>query len=139
MAVDERTRALFAELRAVAQEHLPGLRVTLREGRAGEFPAARDHAYCELVGPLRCRITVAPRMADASAPRCSALLAHELAHALLLAEGDEDHSEREADQRAEEVFGRAIYYDAQDVQTWNGRVKGARRPRPRHLPSGKKP
>jgi hypothetical protein len=133
MAVDGRTRALFTELRAVAQDELPGLRVTLREGRASEFPADRDHAYCELVGPLRCRITVAPRMTDATGPRCGALLAHELAHALLLAEGDEEHTEREADRRAEKVFGRPIYYDGDDVQTWNGRVKGARRPRPAHL------
>jgi hypothetical protein len=42
---------------------------------------------------------------------------HELAHAVLSQAGEEDHSEQDADDLAEELFGHRISYDKDDVQT----------------------
>lgn len=53
-----------------------------------------------------------------------ALIRHELAHVLLW---HRRHTEREADELAEEVFGQAIHYDACGVQT----IGRGTRPRPR--------
>jgi predicted SprT family Zn-dependent metalloprotease len=57
------------------------------------------------------------------------ILMHEMAHAILMQMGDHEHSEREADETAEEVFGKRISYDREDVQTTGTGIH----PRPLHL------
>lgn len=137
-SVDAATRRAFRELLAIFHRSYPHVRVTLAAGRAADFPAARDHAFAQRVGPGRVRVTVAPRMAAANDGRRRGLLAHELAHAALLA-ADLDHSEAEADAVAAAIFGHPIVYDRDDVQTWDTRAPGARRSRPRYLPTGMEP
>lgn len=62
-------------------------------------------------------IYVAHKIYDADYNRYAALLMHELAHAVLSQAGEEDHSEQDADDLAEELFGHRISYDKDDVQT----------------------
>lgn len=127
------TLRLFREAVATFRRTYPTVDVDLRLGSADDFPAPRDHAYCETTGPNRARITVAPRFADADTMRQRGLLHHELAHAALMCAGL-PHSEAETDRVAELIFGRPIYYDEDDVQTL--RATGGRRPRPAYLPTG---
>lgn len=101
-----------------------GIPVTLRLGRAADFPAARDMAFSEGTS-----ITVAPRFLKEPATTQGAVLAHELAHCVLLQQ-DIEHSERDADTLGEVIGGRPIAYDARDVQTWGA----GQRPRPSYLP-----
>lgn len=101
-----------------------GVPVTLRLGSPADFPAARDMAFSEGTA-----ITVAPRFLTESFNVQGAVLAHELAHCVLLQQGIE-HSERDADALGEEIGGRRISYDARDVQTWGS----GQRPRPGYLP-----
>jgi hypothetical protein len=75
------------------------------------------------------QIYVATKIYDAPMPRVEGILMHEMAHAILMQMGDYDHSERAADEMAEEVFGQRINYDKEDVQTTG---KGTH-PRPAHL------
>ena len=112
----------------------------LRLGRAQDFPMDRDFAYCS-AGPAtgRIEIVLAPRIVAEAATargrdRISGLLRHEFAHGLLLLAGL-DHSERDADRVAADVFGLPVWYDADDVQTVNPKAPGARRPRPAYLPA----
>lgn len=74
-------------------------------------------------------IYVAHKIYDADYNRYAALLMHELAHAVLIQSGEEDHSEQDADDLAEELFGHRISYDKDDVQT----LSKGRYPRPKHL------
>lgn len=100
---------------------------TLRVGRAEEFPAARNFAYCEVKSPPR--IVVAPKLEHEPQATIRAVLAHEGGHAVLLARGNRTHSERKADAAAEVLFNVPISYDERDVQT-TGR---GTRPRPARL------
>lgn len=106
----------------------------VRQGRANEFLSARSHAYCALVeGSPRPVIVYAPKLARASWPRVVGVLAHEYGHALLMSEGNTDHSERECDRVAEALFGVSIWYDLSGIQSVE-RTTGAVRPRPSNLP-----
>lgn len=124
-------------VRALAGERDWTLSLTL--GAAQDFPMDRDFAYCRLVEPHHAEIVVAPRMVAAvetreGRDRVSALLRHELAHAVLLI-CDLPHSERDADRMARDLFGLPIFYDRDDVQTINPNAPGARKPRPAYLPA----
>lgn len=104
--------------------------VKLRVGHPEDYPTARSFAYCESA-PLR--ISVAPRLEAAPDDRIEGVLRHELGHAILFVAGYLDapeHTERRADEVARRVFGRAIRYDADDVQS----TRYGRSPRPAHLP-----
>jgi integrase len=103
--------------------------VTLRIGRAVEFPRKRDYAYCHLRDDGRIAIVVAPKIRRASIARIDGLLTHEFGHAAHFAAGRIEHSERAADAAAERLFGVRISYDRDDVQTTDLGL----RPRPARL------
>lgn len=126
-------RARFLRELGTVRQHAPDLDVTLKIGKASEFPAKRDYAYCASDGD-KAVITVAPKMLRAPAHRQTALLRHELAHAYLMAH-DLDHTERECDAVAERLFDAPIYYDADLVQTVR-KASAKHRRRPSHLPTG---
>lgn len=101
-------------------------RPRLYVGNSAEFPEARNFAYCT-DGLI---IVVAPKMVKSAPHRIEGVLAHELGHALLFYFGRFDHSERDADDMAERVFGKAILYDRDTVQSTEHGVC----PRPAFLP-----
>ena len=124
-------RRLLSELQAASP---PDFDVALVFGDAGDFPAARDYAFCSWDPETRmATITVAPKIVKAGGYRVLALLMHELAHAFLMS-ADVEHDERDCDAVAEELFGFQIRYDAEDVQTIS-RAQGIHRRRPAHLPN----
>ena len=123
------TRRIFQTLLREVRRGVPGLKVALKVGRAEEFPAARDHAYCSMRG-RKIEIVVAPKLLRASAQRQAGVLAHELGHALLFYAGLPQHRERDADEAAQHAVGKRVRYDSEDVQTF-GRGK---RVRPGYLP-----
>ena len=125
---------LFENRRQQAVFTQPGLSVSGEIGDASDFPEPRDYAYSAWGGG-RALIVFAPKILRANTARQDALIRHELGHALLQSAGLE-HSEAECDAVAERVFGDLIYYDSDNVQTLNANAKGARRPRPAHLPTG---
>ena len=104
----------------------PHLRVTPEPGRA----SARAHAWCVEPRGGRCTVEVAPKLEDRAFKSICGVLAHELGHAYLLQAGATEHSERDADDAAELLFGHVIRYDADEVQTWGS----GQSPRPAHLP-----
>jgi len=150
------TKAAFDALLAHAQEVCPGLRVRLvvdpRAGQHGGHVCTRAYAYCA-PDPREARkpakrgsgrprkrpqaegyiIAVAPKLEHADDGRMEGLICHELAHAVLLHHGYDEHTERDADACAEQVFDVCIYYDADDVQTTDAFAAMARRPRPPYL------
>jgi predicted SprT family Zn-dependent metalloprotease len=91
-----------------------------------EFPHARNFAYCsdDLV------IVVAPKMVKSADHRIEGVLAHELGHAINFYLGNLRHSERDADDMAERIFGTTIFYDRDTVQSTEHGVS----PRPSFLP-----
>lgn len=108
----------------------PYFEVCLSTGEASEFPLERNMAYChrdDKTGELD--IVVAPKLLDGDKARIEGVLRHEFGHALLFYFGHRDHSERDADGVAEQVFGRPIYYDHDTVQT----LRAGLRPRPAYL------
>ena len=107
------------------------LQVAIYEAAAREFPKPRDFAYCHTVPESGTwLIGVAPKLSEQSLERIQALLMHEIAHAVLLDEGAADHTERDADEMAEALFGTQLSYDREDVQT----TGHGTHPRPEHLP-----
>ncbi len=74
-------------------------------------------------------VYIAPKLLTASRGRQIGVLMHELGHVAFLQRGNEDHTEREADKKAEELWGAKISYDDEDVQT----IESGTRPRPAHL------
>lgn len=147
-----RVEAAFDTFLARAQEVCPDLQVRLmldpKAGMRGGRRCARAYAYC-VPAPRRMTaarrpgkragahadsyiVAVAPKIAHADDGRLEALLCHELAHAILLHIGDDEHTERDADDCAERVFGITIYYDHDDVQTTT-HGPFCRRPRPAYL------
>lgn len=122
-------------------------RVPLVVGKPDEFPMPRNMAYCAYrdhnSGRREIFIVVAPKLIKSSKARVSAILRHELAHAIEFHIGENEvrsmagrdgHTlppgpERRADRIAEIIWGEPLYYDDILVQTLN---RGTR-PRPRHL------
>jgi len=87
---------------------------------------ARNFAYCT-DGLI---IVVAPKMTKSAEHRIEGVLCHELGHAMLFHLGHLHHSERDADEVAEQVFGTPIFYDRDTVQSTMHGVS----PRPDFLP-----
>jgi len=133
----ERVRAAFDALLSLIQEQYPSLSCTLdvdaKAGQRDGQACARAYAFCEDLDDGSFRIAVAAKMNDADDSRVEGLLRHELAHAVLLHGGDMEHTERDADEVAEELFGSPLFYDDEDVQTTDQSAPGARRPRPPYL------
>lgn len=133
----ERVQACFDALLSSVQEQYPSLSCTLRvDSKAGQRDGqacARAYAFCEDLDDGSFRIAVAAKMNDADDSRVEGLLRHELAHAVLLHGGDMEHTERDADEVAEELFGSPLFYDDEDVQTTDQSAPGARHPRPAYL------
>jgi hypothetical protein len=75
-------------------------------------------------------VWVRPKILGASAEVIDGVLMHELAHCWCIAHGFAEHTERECDKVAEELFGKVIRYDDDDVQT-----VGEGGPRPAYLPN----
>jgi hypothetical protein len=135
-----RVQACFDALLSLVQEQYPSLSCTIEvdesAGERGGEACARAYAFCEDLDDGSFRIAVAGKMNDASTTddsRVEGLLRHELAHAVLLHGGDLEHTERDADEVAEALFGSPLYYDEDDVQTTDPSALGARRPRPEYL------
>jgi len=90
------------------------------------FPEYRDIAYTD--GET---IFMSDKIFDLSRENMIALLAHEIAHIYFMQRGIE-HSEDEADEMAELLFGSKIYYDEFDIQTIDPR--NTKPFRPEYLP-----
>jgi len=89
------------------------------------YPKPRDFAQTD--GMI---IYVSPKMLSAEAHRVEGLLRHEFAHVVFIQSGNWDHTERETDMLAEEMFGDVILYDSEDIQS----ISEGRSPRPHYLP-----
>jgi hypothetical protein len=97
---------------------------SVTQGPASEFTEHRAHAYCQQAPTGRggtrggeLSIVYAPKLATSRWRRVTGVLAHEYGHAVLLEAGIQDHSERDADRAAYELFGIKIHYDLADIQT----------------------
>lgn len=88
--------------------------VIVVEGEMVDFPEARDFAYADINDDPYI-ITVSPRLKLQKPTRIIAILRHELGHCLL--SENPDHSEQEADDIVETLFGHRIYYDSENIQT----------------------
>ena len=140
-APSNRVQACFDALLSNVQEQYPSLSCTIEvDETAGERDGkacSRAFAFCEDHGEGGAfRIAIAGKLNDpdiADDSRVDGILRHELAHAVLLHGGDIEHTERDADEVAEALFGSPIFYDEDDVQTTDPSAPGARRPRPEYL------
>ena len=114
---------------------VPQLDLKLVVGPRSQFPKNRDYAACSPIGV----IMIAPRMEQASNDRITAVLMHEIGHALDFEYSHKDLEEacgalpktpeRKADAIAEAIFGVKMYYDIDLVQS----LRSGLRPRPTHL------
>jgi len=125
----KRTRSIFRSLASGIATHAPGLRCRLSLGDPHDFPNERNFAMCGLIADDEANVIVAPKIEDEPDAVIHALLRHELAHAILLYCGHDGHSERDADELAEAVWGDQLRYDHRNVQT----LAPGKWPRPRHL------
>lgn len=124
-----RVSSTFARLHDYVRRHYdPTFHVELYRGDASEFPKKRNMAYCRME---RSKVTihVAPKMARAPMGQIEGVLRHEFGHAVFMLGGRPDHTERQADALAEDLFGAPIYYDRDLIQT----IDGGTRPRPAFL------
>lgn len=102
-----------------------GLRLNTQISRDRSlFPKRRDMAYCDGKN-----IVFSDKMLLLPIENQIAVIAHEIAHCNLIQRGIE-HSERDADRHAEDIFAIKISYDHNDIQT----TGQGTRPRPRYLP-----
>jgi hypothetical protein len=125
-----RVSAIFDHLHEYVQGNvLRDFMVELREGTEAEFPKKRNMAYCLQRRDGSLCIVVAPKMENARTDQIDGVLRHEFGHALYMFCGRQEHTEREADQLAEEMFGAPIYYDRDLIQS----TRTGKRPRPAHL------
>ncbi|MSQ55772.1 MAG: hypothetical protein EXR31_10440 [Betaproteobacteria bacterium] len=115
-------RRLIHEVRAAD----PDFEATLAVSADAARPCCRQFAYCEDQSPAR--IVVAPSLDGQASDRIEGVLRHEFGHAVLFFAGRQ-HTEREADDAAETLWGTPIRYDSDDVQTIGAGVA----PRPTHL------
>ena len=76
-----------------------------------QFPNRRDMAYCD--GQT---IVFSDKMFSLPIENQIAIIAHEIAHCNLIQKNIE-HSERDADRHAEDIFAIKISYDNNDIQT----------------------
>lgn len=126
-----RIQPIFDHLHEHVRSHFaPKFRARLKEGKAAEFPERRNMAYCMMRKDTpELLIVVAPKMNNAPLDNIEGVLAHEFGHAVLFHSGQLDHTEREADQAAEALFGAKIHYDRNLIQST---IRGVT-PRPAHL------
>jgi hypothetical protein len=105
------------------------IEILLSLGSQSEFPNKRDFAYSTMRNS-HCGIVVfSPLFWKENKKTIIAIFRHELAHIIYNSEGDFEHSEQDADDLAEDIWGDRIYYDDDDIQTLNiGKY-----PRPEHL------
>lgn len=78
-------------------------------------------------------VWVRPKLLGESPERVDGILMHELAHCWCIQHGHPEHTERECDDVARELFGEVIRYDDDDVQTTGEGVS----PRPAYLKNPK--
>lgn len=97
--------------------------IVLELGSMNQFPASRDFAFSE-ISEEPFVITISPCLLIQPISRIIAVMRHEIAHCVLA--DSPDHSEQDADDLVEELFGHKIYYDDELVQT----VLPAQYPRP---------
>lgn len=121
-----------ARIIRAARRVVPAIVVDIRIGRLRDYPAPRDFAMATVQPDARGRwtVTVSPRLALQSRARISGILAHELGHVVLAAQGRPAHTEVDADAMGSLLLGRCISYDSEDVQVES---LGACRRRPGHL------
>lgn len=96
------------------------------QGRTHARGRERRRAYACTDGYT---VWVRPKLLKASPERVDGILMHELAHCWCIQHGHEEHTERECDDVARELFGEVIRYDDDDVQTTGDGVT----PRPAYL------
>jgi hypothetical protein len=89
----------------------------------------RSFAYCQQEDDGSFTICIAPKLTQQARHRIEGLFAHEIGHAILMHLGDFEHTERDADNAAEQAFGFRIFYDEDDVQS----TRYGTRPRPPYL------
>lgn len=130
--IDSILLTLLDKLPAALAEELESVRICYVEGLH-----VNDRAFGRTwTRPVQ--IEIAVELNDERRAVIRGVLAHELAHALVLLGAveapddwrDLDVVERHADQVAERLFGDKLYYDARGVQCMG---KGARGTRPRPL------
>lgn len=124
-----RIEGVFWVLSGMMTAAYPHVSVGLCLDDAAGRRSRRACAYCEELGDSRYMIGIAPKMLAASHARVQGVLAHELGHVIMLAEGKWHHTERDADLAAEHLFGLQIAYDDEDIQTTGPGI----RPRPAYL------
>lgn len=90
--------------------------IVLELGTMEQFPENRDFAYTIIEEEPPFAIVVSPRLLIQPIARSMAVMRHEIAHCLL-GEDDPEHSEQEADDLVEVLFGHKIFYDSEKVQT----------------------
>jgi hypothetical protein len=121
--IQRRCARLLAQIASDFDIHI---QVSVVLDHEGSYPKARD--FAKTTGDV---IYFSPKILNAAPLRVEGLLRHELAHVVFMQSGNFDHTERETDALAEELFGDNIYYDAQDIQT----IAPGKRPRPHYLPN----
>jgi hypothetical protein len=104
--------------------------IIVRIGGDFEFSKKRDQAFTILPRSKGTHIiVVAPKLVDSDDSRIQAVMRHEIAHALFHHDENFNHSEQDADDLAESIWGDRIYYDDDDVQT----LDFGKYPRPEYL------
>jgi hypothetical protein len=126
----------FNELVKVAAKDMEPVKYTrlVADPTVHTTPRAYGMAGIEDGWPV---IKVAPELADQPASVILGVLAHEIGHILIMLGREAmrsgyDSSERQADEVAESVFGKKIFYNENGVQC-AGRGARGKRPRPRGL------
>jgi hypothetical protein len=94
------------------------LSVFLLDGNKSEFPKKRDMAYTQFDRKgVPIKIVINPALRHKNPYVQLGVLRHEIAHAIMMIDGDLEHSEIEADIYAEEIYGTRIWYNTDKIQT----------------------
>jgi len=104
----------------------PGAEVVFKVSRAAEDRKPRHVGLSVLMDVGLVHVHLSPRLESMTSDKRDGVVLHELGHAVLMLEGDDSHSEHDADVMAERIFGKKIRYDPEDwIQTTG---KGVVRP-----------
>ncbi len=95
------------------------LDVIVVEGDIKDFPHDRDFAMSIYVSEDKPIILkYSPKLLHEDYGTIWGIIRHEIAHIWFFTQGDIiDHTERQTDRKAEELFGTPIFYDSKYVQT----------------------